>query len=267
MGARDSEIALGRSTVHAGAEYVRARRYPADFRRHAHEALAVGVIHQGVGGNLWRGRRVHTVAGQVVTLAPEEVHTGFAAGAEPLSYAMLYLPVGLCSDFGPEGAPAPRFDDISRSDRAGFGLVSRLVDAYAAGAEPLACDQALHRLVSRISVWAGAGEAARKPECSRKIGLIQQRLRENLGDVPRLQDLARLVQWTPDHLIRSFRRATGFSPYEWFVDQRLRAARARLLAGDAVAEAAAAAGFADQSHLTRLFRAAYGVTPARFARA
>jgi AraC-like DNA-binding protein len=37
------------------------------------------------------------------------------------------------------------------------------------------------------------------------------------------------------------------------------------MAGTGLADAAAAAGFVDQSHLTRQFKARYGVTPGRWA--
>jgi len=42
-------------------------------------------------------------------------------------------------------------------------------------------------------------------------------------------------------------------------------ARSRMAAGEGLAEAASASGFADQSHMTRHFRARFGITPGRFA--
>jgi AraC-like DNA-binding protein len=49
------------------------------------------------------------------------------------------------------------------------------------------------------------------------------------------------------------------------VQHRLARARALILAGTPLAEVAAATGFADQPHLTRLFRRTYGVTPGALA--
>jgi hypothetical protein len=45
------------------------------------------------------------------------------------------------------------------------------------------------------------------------------------------------------------------------------AARTLLARGTALAEAAAASGFADQSHMTRLFVRAYGLTPGAYVAA
>jgi AraC-like DNA-binding protein len=47
--------------------------------------------------------------------------------------------------------------------------------------------------------------------------------------------------------------------------RRLGVARRAIAAGTPLAEAAAAAGFADQSHMTRQFGRAYGMTPGRFS--
>jgi AraC-like DNA-binding protein len=48
--------------------------------------------------------------------------------------------------------------------------------------------------------------------------------------------------------------------------RRLNFARDQLRGGMPLAELALASGFADQPHLTRMFRSAFGVTPGRYAR-
>ncbi len=65
--------------------------------------------------------------------------------------------------------------------------------------------------------------------------------------------------------IRRFARATGLPPAAHARMVRLDRARRLIANGVAPAEAAAATGFADQSHLGRLFRESYGTTPARYA--
>jgi AraC-like DNA-binding protein len=55
-------------------------------------------------------------------------------------------------------------------------------------------------------------------------------------------------------------------PHAWLVARRLRLARRMLEGGSAIAETAAATGFADQSHLTRHFRRSLGFTPGAYRR-
>lgn len=68
-------------------------------------------------------------------------------------------------------------------------------------------------------------------------------------------------------LVRSFARAIGLTPHAYLVQRRLQHARSLIAQGTPLGEAALASGFADQSHLTRLFVRSYGLTPGAYARA
>ncbi|RBL81762.1 AraC family transcriptional regulator, partial [Streptomyces cavourensis] len=82
-----------------------------------------------------------------------------------------------------------------------------------------------------------------------------------------LADLAHASGLSRFQVLRAFSRATGMTPHAYQLQRRLLLARSLLRQGTALAEAAAAAGFADQSHMTRLFARAYGVSPGRYAQA
>ncbi|PZP34405.1 MAG: hypothetical protein DI603_05465 [Roseateles depolymerans] len=78
----------------------------------------------------------------------------------------------------------------------------------------------------------------------------------------RMGALAEAAGVHPVSLSRAFRRHYGLSPGQLQRRALLNRAARRLRAGEAIAEVAAALGFADQSHFTRLFRAEYRCTPA-----
>lgn len=82
-----------------------------------------------------------------------------------------------------------------------------------------------------------------------------------------LMRLAASVDVHPGHLARAFRREYGVSVGECVREQRVAYARQRLQSSDALRTIAHDAGFADQSHFTRTFRLATGLTPARYRRA
>jgi AraC-like DNA-binding protein len=65
-------------------------------------------------------------------------------------------------------------------------------------------------------------------------------------------------------LLRAFARELGLTPHAYIIQQRLALARRLIRAGTALIDAASAAGFSDQSHLTRMFARQFGVTPARY---
>jgi AraC-like DNA-binding protein len=78
------------------------------------------------------------------------------------------------------------------------------------------------------------------------------------------RELESVTGLTRYDLARQFRAVLGTSPYRYLVMRRLDFARQRMHGGRPLAEVAADAGFADQAHFTRAFRAAFGLTPARY---
>ena len=62
-------------------------------------------------------------------------------------------------------------------------------------------------------------------------------------------------------LVKQFARRYGLPPLAWLRNWRVARARVLLREGLPLAEAAQAVGFADQAHLTRVFKLVYGSTP------
>ena len=82
-----------------------------------------------------------------------------------------------------------------------------------------------------------------------------------------LQRLADVAGVTRFQVIRDFRQVTGLTPGALLRNRRLRVASRMIEQGATAVDAAFAAGFADQSHLSRSFRSTHGITPAMFRRA
>lgn len=66
------------------------------------------------------------------------------------------------------------------------------------------------------------------------------------------------------HFIRKFKNETGLTPHQYAVQNRIRKAKELLAADIPLADAAALAGFCDQSHLNRWFIRNIGITPRRY---
>ena len=93
----------------------------------------------------------------------------------------------------------------------------------------------------------------------------EELLRERRADRIGLSELAEAVGVHPTYLARAFRAYYGLSVGEYGRRLRLAWAAAELARGETpLAEIAASAGFADQSHFTRVFRRQVGTTPARY---
>ena len=70
---------------------------------------------------------------------------------------------------------------------------------------------------------------------------------------------------TASHCIRAFGQEFGLPPHAYHVQLRLAAACEFLAQGARIANVAHDCGFSDQSHLSRKFREAYGISPAAWA--
>lgn len=91
-------------------------------------------------------------------------------------------------------------------------------------------------------------------------------LEAHLGQSVQLRDLAGIASLSDTHFQRAFQASHGVSPHVWITHRRVARAKDLLRGEDPIAAVALACGFSSQSHLTRAFKAATGVTPAAYRR-
>jgi AraC family transcriptional regulator len=90
----------------------------------------------------------------------------------------------------------------------------------------------------------------------------------NLDGSILLADVARECRLSVSHFSRAFRRTVGMAPHKWLVMRRVEEAKSKLRDGRlSLFDVAVACGFADQSHLTRVFTSVVGVSPGAWRRA
>lgn len=83
-----------------------------------------------------------------------------------------------------------------------------------------------------------------------------------------LKILATACGLSPAHFAKAFKRTVGLPPHRWLLKQRVESACDLLLHSREPLEAIAlACGFADQSHMTRVFSKAMGTPPGAWRRA
>ncbi len=243
------------------------------FPRHAHDQFGLGIIVSGVHRS-WSGRgSVEAEAGDFICVQPGEVHDGLPLAGAPRDWQMLYFAPGqaaprrAASDQGTLEVARPAGHDPALA--RDFG---RLFAALTApGSDPLAADEAMAAVFARLRRrWSGRPIPREPPPCAvaRARARLDAAVRDGLAaSVPvpvRLDELAALEGVSRFQLLRGFVRAWGITPHAYLLQRRGQLARRLLARGLLPAEVAAAAGFADQSHLTRVFRRQFGVTPGRY---
>ena len=234
------------------------------FPRHAHDHLGIGVMTGGAQRS-WSGvGPVESGAGDIITVNPGEMHDGLPIGGQPRGWRMLYLDPALAAHDC--GGPAGRVEMARPAlrDPVLAGHFARVFACLTAAApDRLAAEEALLGCL----VHALGRHGARRQPLGGAAPAIA-RARQRLDDAPELPatlaELAALEGVSRYQLLRAFVRETDATPHAYLVQRRVRLARRCLASGMAVADAAAQAGFADQSHLTRAFVRQLGVTPGRY---
>jgi AraC family transcriptional regulator len=143
-------------------------------------------------------------------------------------------------------------------------LASRLADELRASdtAAPLAAEGVALELLAATSRERARATSTRAPGWLREA---EELLHTRSAECVRLGELAEAVGVHPASLARSFRERHGMSVGDYGRRVRLERAAAEIAGTDApLAAIATEAGFADQSHFTRLFRRHFGTTPARY---
>jgi AraC family transcriptional regulator len=89
----------------------------------------------------------------------------------------------------------------------------------------------------------------------------------NLHRAIHIRDLSAIARRSPAHFSRKFKLAVGESPHAYVVRRRLeRACHLMMTSTASLSEIALSVGFSDQAHLCRLFRQAFGQSPANWRR-
>lgn len=96
----------------------------------------------------------------------------------------------------------------------------------------------------------------------RKLARVVEFIETHLNDDLTLGQLADAVEMSPSYFLTLFKRSTGRAPHQFLIEKRIEKARTLLTQTKLpIADIAVEAGFADQSHLTRLMRRHTGLTP------
>lgn len=235
------------------------------YRRHSHFGYVVGVVVKGAEAFFCRGE-IHTAGpGDVILVNPQSQHDGEAASEFGWAYRVIYPREDHFMTVANTTTP-PRFRLSVVHDPELAARIADFHNAVETGSDlittQLAWANILFDLVNRHSENRPTEEFGR--EDSSRIARIEEILREHAVDGISLEEVAAHVGWSQWHIVRSFKKAKGVSPHAFLLDCRLRQAKSLIDAGEPLAMASAAAGFVDQSHLTRHFVRAYGFTPGSY---
>jgi AraC family transcriptional regulator len=118
-----------------------------------------------------------------------------------------------------------------------------------------------------IERYSGAKRSGTGGLTGWQIARVRAFIDKNLHRAIPIQDLSVVARRSPAHFARSFKLTFGEPPHAYMVKRRLEKACHLMVTSSApLIEIALSAGFSDQAHLCRLFRQAFGQSPASWRR-
>ncbi|MGI8856267.1 MAG: helix-turn-helix domain-containing protein [Thermomicrobiales bacterium] len=250
-----------------GVELLEAWFHGRPYHKHRHDIYAIGLTTRGVQAFDYRGSVEISRPGQVVVLHPDEIHDGYAGTPAGFGYRQMYVEPALIFEavrvVRGRAYPLPFVRTPVVTNPKLSGAVTA---AFEGGREPLAIDS--------LVVQLAEGLLDADPSCThipvpqRLDAATLQRAREFLDAektrVVRSAELEAITGLTRYDLARQFRVMYGTSPYRYLLMRRLHLAREQIAWGRPLSAVAVDVGFADQAHFARMFKATFGLTPARY---
>ncbi len=250
-----------------GVEFVTCECTDFSFPQHVHEGYTIGRVIAGREVFSARGCDENAGPGTLYYVHPDEAHSGRSVERGSWRYHSLYMTGEALLDLGGmPGSPALSFRQSVLDNERVSTAVATLFDRLEQGDD----FDAAEALVELMGLVRGTNSDAATPP-SYRAGDAVERARNYIRDASdqsiSLDDIAREARLNPTYLIGAFRERHGLTPHAYLVACRVLTARRQLAEGQSIADAAVAAGFYDQSHLTRHFRRLTGLTPGGYAHA
>lgn len=248
------------------------------FGKHSHDAYAIGVMENGVGGNIYRGERQILPENTLSLMNPDELHDGFSV-SESLKYKTIYISeksmqeiLGVEEIHGFHEYTAPDSGGLVRKSLV--EIQNRLEKKNHAGWK-LAVDSDITRMLeaiisrhSKTKLKTGGAEPKSvgivKDYLNSLILKISESTASHPGENVTLDVLAKLVDLNKNYLLNIFTDHVGVSPYVYWTARRIGVAKKLLAKGWRISRVAQDLGFYDQAHFSRAFKKITGVTPGQF---
>jgi AraC-like DNA-binding protein len=230
---------------------------------HRHDTYALGFTVSGVQSFDYRGARADSLAGNAIVLHPDETHDGRSGAEHGFRYRMLYVEPRLIAEaLGGRVRALPFVRSAVSSDANLLSALHAALVELQRPLEPLERDKVLVRIADALlaldpSLQASASSATSALAIERARAFLDENFMRMVAS-EELEAITGLDRYT---LARHFRARLGTSPYRYLAMRRLDRAKSAIVAGHSLVEVAFMSGFSDQSHMTRQFKQAFGLTP------
>lgn len=240
------------------------------FPNHFHECYVIGFVEGGK-RHLWcKEKEYDLTAGDLILFNPRDNHFCAPINGEILDYRAVNINVEVMVEAvreitGKSFTPFFTRNVVYQSDIT--QSVGQLYDEILTHAPKLKKEETFFFLLEQIlQEHVAPFDEIDISEPNEQILNLCRYMEEHFYENITLDELLSMTSFGKSYLLRSFTKQVGVSPYRYLQTIRLSRAKKFLEQGIAPIDAAARAGFADQSHFTNFFKEFIGLTPKQYQR-
>ncbi len=245
--------------LRAGPFHVTHKHYTHDFAQgyHEHEAGSIDFILEGGGKGIYAGREIVSYAG-MVEFFREEIRHKFIGGGGGIRTMHVLVPGEMLQGCAELRDIACEALTHTKALRLAVSLLNELNAPDRSS--PLETESLVCELFDEVT----RGGSAINPRAG-WIGKVRDALHGTHDRPICLEELAQIAGVNRAHLARVFKAKLGVSVGQYHRAVRTHRAAQRLSDPRvSIARVAQESGFADQAHLTRVFRDHFDVTPSAY---
>lgn len=241
------------------------------FARHTHEGFAIGVVERGVEVFNYRGKRNRAGKGEIILINPAEVHDGSGQDKDGWGFRIFYADPKIlhraAMEIAEKRVDLPIFRDPVVKNKAISDQLLHLHRRLEISVSKLERESLiLTTFANLITVEAQDAPTTKSFNGEPKaVSRAKTYLEENYMENVSLAELSAFSYLSQFHLIRVFKKHTGFSPHAYLEQIRINRAKEMIKLGSSLIATAYDLGFVDQSHLNKTFKKYAGTTPGQYS--
>jgi AraC-like DNA-binding protein/mannose-6-phosphate isomerase-like protein (cupin superfamily) len=238
------------------------------FPNHFHDYYVIGFIESGKRHLSCKNKSYDIGPGDLTIFNPKDNHTCEQIDNWPLDYRCINIKLDVMKKVAYEITNKEYEPYFTENVLFNSDLINSLGE--------------LHRMIVReekefkkeeifffvmeqlISEYSDCSRVINLQESNMQINAICEFLEDNYTRNITLNELSVLTGISKYHLLRSFTKQKGISPYSYLEAIRINEAKKFLEKGFSPLEVALKTGFTDQSHFTNFFKKFIGITPKQY---
>jgi AraC-like DNA-binding protein len=251
-------------------ELVQAEYSTHQFEPHFHNHYVIFSVNKGVNTGFCKKTNYTVTRNDLLIINPGEVHTGGSVDNKPLIYEALYIDRDFidssAADLNGSSSDEIYFEKLVVNDRRLLRLFRKNIALFTI--EDTLAIQSLQTIFFSELLRKYSRLKSPKTDDRLYTGPVKKSLELMLSDIANNYTLNQLCLGAGiSHysFLRSFKKVTGLTPFNYLRNYRIEIAKKMLKKKHSIVDVALELGFFDQSHFHRNFRKVTGVTPGEYA--